>query len=457
MKSIIKVCPVTKDEEITVTFNTLTSKGMGVAKVKGYTLFVEDAFPGEEARIKILKIGKSFGYARILKRIKVSDDRVAFNNQISTMPLGNLKYEAQLRFKQNLIKEAMERIAKISNVAIKGIIGMECPWGYRNKAQVPIREKDQKLITGFFKKRSHKVIEKDDFYIQDPKIDEAIIKIREILEKYNVKAYNEKGMTGNIRHIMVRRGFYTGELMIVLITRTVKFSCKSKIISSILAVLPETVSIVQNVNPTKTSVVLGKKTITLYGKDFYYDRLLGNIFAISSRSFYQINSLQTEKMYRCVIQAAELTGKELVVDAYCGIGTISLSLAPYAKEVLAVDILADAIVMAKKNAQMNKVKNIRFEVGLAEDIMTKWIKEDIIMDVLIVDPPREGLNKVFILAALKARPKKIIYVSCNPSTLARDLIMFNESGYKIKFIQPIDLFPQTLHVECVVSLECIRY
>ncbi|MFZ2263533.1 MAG: 23S rRNA (uracil(1939)-C(5))-methyltransferase RlmD, partial [Trichococcus flocculiformis] len=329
MKKQYTVAPVIKNEKMTVTFEDLTSEGMGVSKVEGYPLFVADGLPGERATIKVTKVGKSFGFARIEERLSSSPDRIPTRDvkgtRVGTMPLQNLRYSAQLAFKKNNVEQVMKRIAKMPEVEVKPTIGMENPWGYRNKAQIPVRQKDGKLVTGFFRTNTHELIPMENFQIQDPKIDEAIVKVRDILQEFNVKAYDEKKHTGNIRHIMIRRGYYTGEMMVVLVTRTAKLFPQSKIIPAILEALPEVVSIVQNVNPKQNNVILGDETIVLHGEDLYHDKLMGHTFAISSRSFYQVNPIQTEKLYKLAIEAAQLTGEETVIDAYCGIGTISLS------------------------------------------------------------------------------------------------------------------------------------
>jgi len=245
-------------------------------------------------------------------------------------------------------------------------------------------------------------------------------------------------------------------MMVVLVTRTAKLFPQSKIIPAILEALPEVVSIVQNVNPKQNNVILGDETIVLHGEDVYHDKLMGHTFAISSRSFYQVNPIQTEKLYKLAIEAAQLTGEETVIDAYCGIGTISLSLAEKAKHVYAMEVVPDAVKMAEMNAAANNIDNITFEVGAAEEVMPKWAAEGVKADVLVVDPPRKGLEPAFIEAALEIAPERIVYVSCNPATMARDLQLFHEGGYSVGSIQPVDLFPQTLHVETVVLMSRVE-
>ncbi|MER2294566.1 MAG: 23S rRNA (uracil(1939)-C(5))-methyltransferase RlmD [Desemzia incerta] len=448
--------PVNKNEQHTVTIEDLTFEGMGVAKINGYPLFIEDALPGEKAEVKIHKTGKTYGYAKVMNRLTSSKDRVPLKNRSYTRagiaPLQHMSYAAQLAFKKKQVANVMQRIARMPEVPVLDTMGMEEPWGYRNKAQVPVRKVEGLLTTGFFRKNSHDLIPMEDFYIQDPKIDEAIIAVRDIMREYGVKPYNEKDNTGNLRHIVVRRGYHTGEMMIVLVTRTAKLFPTSKIIPAIQEALPEVVSIVQNVNPRGTNVILGEEAIVLYGEDKYRDELMGNTFEISHRSFYQVNPLQTEKLYQTVLDFAAMTGEETVIDAYCGIGTITLALAKKAKEVYGIEIVEMAVEDAKRNAALNGVENVTYQLGAAEEVMLKWAEEERTADLLVVDPPRKGLEGQFIDAVLEMKPSKMVYVSCNPATLARDLALLAEGGYNVEKIQPVDLFPQTNHVESVTLL-----
>ncbi|MGE7367059.1 23S rRNA (uracil(1939)-C(5))-methyltransferase RlmD [Desemzia incerta] len=452
--------PVNKNEQHTVTIEDLTFEGMGVAKINGYPLFIEDALPGEKAEVKIHKTGKTYGYAKVMNRLTSSKDRVPLKNRSYTRagiaPLQHMSYAAQLAFKKKQVANVMQRIARMPEVPVLDTMGMEEPWGYRNKAQVPVRKVEGLLTTGFFRKNSHDLIPMEDFYIQDPKIDEAIIAVREIMREYGVKPYNEKDNTGNLRHIVVRRGYHTGEMMIVLVTRTAKLFPTSKIIPAIQEALPEVVSIVQNVNPRGTNVILGEEAIVLYGEDKYRDELMGNTFEISHRSFYQVNPLQTEKLYQTVLDFAAMTGEETVIDAYCGIGTITLALAKKAKEVYGIEIVEMAVEDAKRNAALNGVENVTYQLGAAEEVMLKWAEEERTADLLVVDPPRKGLEGQFIDAVLEMKPSKMVYVSCNPATLARDLALLAEGGYNVEKIQPVDLFPQTNHVECVALMSRVE-
>lgn len=452
----MKNYPVKKNETRQVEIIDLTHEGLGVAKIDGYPLFIENALPGEIMEIKVVKVGKSFGYGKVVTLIKASEDRVPVKDanftKVGISPLQHLAYGAQLQFKTEQVKTVMQRVAKLPDVPVNDTLGMKNPWGYRNKAQIPVRKINNQLQTGFFRKNSHELIPLEHYYIQDPKIDAAIGTIRDIMRRYNVKAYNEADNTGNLRHIVVRRGYFTGQMMIVLITRTPKLFPSSKIIPDILAMLPEVVSIVQNVNPKKTNVIFGDETLVLHGEDQIIDTIFDLQFEISARSFYQVNPQQTEVIYKKVKEYAALTGTEVVVDAYCGIGTIALTLAKDAKQVYGIEAVEAAVINAESNAVLNGITNATFSTGLVEELLPRMIEEGQTPDVVIVDPPRKGLETELVHTLIDAAPKRIVYVSCNPATLARDLALFAAGDYDIKEIQPVDNFPQTTHIESIALL-----
>ncbi len=358
-----------------------------------------------------------------------------------------------MKFKQKLVSDLLQK-AHLADLAVEQTLGMAEPYAYRNKAQVPVRELDGKLTAGFFKRGSHNFLPLTDFLIQDKRIDEVIQKVLAILQKNQVTAYDEATHSGILRHIMVRRGHYSKEVMVVLVTRTNKLLNKEAIVNEIMAACPDVVSLQQNINSKQTNVILGDKTQVLAGKEYITDQLNGLKFEISAKSFYQVNPTQTEKLYQEAIKRAGLTGSETVIDAYCGIGTISLSMAKHAKKVYGVEIVEAAIADAKKNAALNNLDNLEFEVGNAEDWMATWQEQGIKPDVIMVDPPRKGLTQSLIESATKMQPQKIVYVSCNPATLVRDLQSFMELGYDVtQPILPVDQFPQTAHVETVTVLE----
>ncbi|MGN5977261.1 23S rRNA (uracil(1939)-C(5))-methyltransferase RlmD [Enterococcus faecalis] len=453
---LMKNYPVKKNDVIEVEIIDLTHEGLGVAKVDHYPLFIENALPGEKLEIKVLKTGKSFGYGKVLTVLKSSEQRVPVKDEnftkVGISPLQHLAYGAQLSFKTQQVENVMQRVAKLPEVPVLPTIGMNDPWHYRNKAQIPVRKIDNQLQTGFFRKNSHDLISMEHFYIQDPEIDAAIVKIRDIMRKYSVKPYNESDNTGNLRHIVVRRGYHTGEMMVVLITRTPKLFPISKIVPDILEAIPEVVSIVQNVNPKRTNVIFGDETILLHGSEKITDTIFDLKFEISARSFYQVNPQQTEVMYQKVKEYAALTGNEIVVDAYCGIGTIGLTLAQDAKQVYGIEVIEEAVKDAENNAKLNNIENATFTAGLAEELLPKLVENGLQPDVVVVDPPRKGLDGQLVNTLIETQPERIVYVSCNPATLARDIALLTEGGYEAKEIQPVDNFPQTTHIETVALL-----
>lgn len=449
--------PIEKNQELEVTVTDLTYLGMGVAKTEGYPIFIENALPEEKIKVKIVKVGKKFGFGKILTIIQESPHRQAVENEdllrTGIAPLSHLQYEQQLKFKQEQVKNIVIKTAKMPEIQVKDTIGMDQPFGYRNKAQIPVRKIKGVLQTGFYRKNSHELVPIDHFYIQDPAIDAAIIVIREILQQFEVKTYNEKDNSGFLRHIIVRRGHHSHEMMVVLVTRKKHFPQGEKIAQKIQEKLPEVVSIMQNINPEQTNVILGSEEKILLGRSFIYDQLLGKKFRISPKSFYQVNTQQTEVLYQKAFDLADLKATDTVIDAYSGIGTIGLSLADQVAHVYGMETIKQAVVDAQENAKLNDIENAKYVTGKAETVMPQWQKEGIQPNVIFVDPPRKGLEQSFIETACEMNPEKIVYISCNPATMARDLNVFADSGYFTDSIQPVDLFPQTHHIETVMVLQ----
>ncbi|MBO3649433.1 MULTISPECIES: 23S rRNA (uracil(1939)-C(5))-methyltransferase RlmD [Bacillus amyloliquefaciens group] len=451
--------PIEKNEYYDVTFEDLTHEGAGVAKVQGFPIFVPNALPEEKAQIKVTRVKKGFAFGRLIELKEESphrtDAQCPIYKQCGGCQLQHMTYEGQLLFKQKQVKDVLERIGKLdlSKVTVHPTLGMEDPWNYRNKAQVPVGEREGGLVAGFYQQRSHDIIDMSACLIQQSKNDEAVQAVKDICTSYGVKAYNEERHKGWLRHIMVRYGVVTGEMMIVFITRTSDFPHKAKIIEDITTQFPHVKSIVQNINPNKTNVIFGNETNVIWGEEYIYD-LIGDVkFAISARSFYQVNPEQTKVLYDKALEYAELQGEENVIDAYCGIGTISLFLAKQAKKVYGVEIVPEAIEDAKRNAELNGITNAEFAVGEAETVIPKWYKEGITADTLVVDPPRKGCDEALLRTIIDMKPKRVVYVSCNPGTLARDLRVLEDGGYQTLEVQPVDMFPHTNHVECVAVLE----
>ena len=448
--------PVQRNQYIEIDITGLGHDGEGVGKYQGYTLFVSGALPNEQAKVKVIKLNKNYGYGRLIEIIKPSPDRVepkcTVYEQCGGCQLQHLSYQAQLAEKTKLVENNLKRIGKIEDVIIHPTLGMDNPWNYRNKSQVPLAEREGGLVAGFYAKGTHDVINMKQCIIQQERNDTIIQDIREIAEALGIEAYNETTHSGIIRHVVTRSGTNTGETMLILVTRIKDFHNKDLFVNRIIERLPNLTSLIQNVNEERTNVILGYKSITLAGQDVIYDTIGDIKFAISPRSFFQVNPEQTKVLYDKALEYANLTGNETVIDAYCGIGTISLFLAKKAKQVYGVEIVAEAIKDAKENAKLNSINNVTFQTGPAEKVIPAWNKQGINADVIVVDPPRKGLANELIETILSLQPKRVVYVSCNPSTLARDLRLLEDGGYKTLEVQSVDMFPQTMHVECIIMM-----
>lgn len=449
--------PVQKNDILDVTFEDLSHEGSGVAKVDGYTLFVPEVLPGERASIKVLKTKKGYGYGKLLNLLETSSDRVQppcpIFDKCGGCQLQHLSYEGQLRQKRKTVKETLARIGGLPDVPVHPVLGMDNPWRYRNKAQVPIGESEGGLIAGFYQRGSHRIIDMDACLIQDETNDKVVQLVKGICDDYGVHAYNEEKHRGTLRHVAVRYGQNTGEIMVVLVTKDINLPSRKAIVRAITNAIPDVKSIVQNVNPRRTNTIFGEETRVLWGRDVIHDSIGGIKFAISALSFYQVNPVQTKVLYDKALEYAQLDGTETVVDAYCGIGTISLFLAGQAGHVYGVEIVPEAIEDARRNAELNKLKNVVFEVGKAEEVIPAWHKKGVKADVIVVDPPRKGCDEALLQTIIKMKPKRLVYVSCNPATLARDLRILEDGGFKTEEVQPVDMFPQTMHVECVALLQ----
>ncbi|QUW23625.1 23S rRNA (uracil(1939)-C(5))-methyltransferase RlmD [Sporosarcina sp. Marseille-Q4063] len=448
---------VNKNDRLNVYVEDLTHDGSGVAKVEGYPLFIPGALPGEEAEIQVMKTMKRYGFAKLLNVTKESPDRVIPPCHVfwecGGCQLQHLSYEAQLLQKQKTVRDVMERIGKIPHVPVHPVKGMDDPWRYRNKSQIPFSERNGEVVSGFYRSRTHHIVDTDVCIIQGEEADEIMSTLKHEMHSMGIEAYDERTNRGMLRHLIVRKARATGELMVVLVTRSKKFPQKDAAIELIKRVVPDVTSIMQNVNSEKTNVIFGNKTFLLYGKPFIVDTIGDIKFEISARSFYQVNSEQTEVLYEQALEYAQLTGTESVIDAYCGIGSISLFLAQNAKEVYGVEIVPQAIEDAKRNAELNGIDNAHFEAGPAEEVIPKWYAEGKRFDVLVVDPPRKGCDEKLLDTILEYKPKRIVYVSCDPATLARDLRILEDGGYRTQEVQPVDMFPQSSHIEVVTWLE----
>ena len=449
--------PVKKNEEITLTFEDLTHEGNGVGKIDGYPLFVPYALPGEKAVVKVVKVNKNYGFGKLIEVKEPSSDRVEPPCDVfykcGGCQIQHMSYEMQLKMKQKQVKNLMHKIAHLSDVPVHPTIGMEDPWRYRNKGALPVGEKDGELITGFYRMRSHDIIsDMETCVVQDEVNDRMVEAVRRIANRFGITSYDEKKDKGTLRHIMVRTGRKTNEVMIILVTRTEKLPHQKEIVKELTETYPNIKSIIHNINNRRTNVIMGNKTKVIWGEPYIYDTIGDIRFAISAKSFYQINPYQTEKLYEKALEYAEITKDDIVIDAYCGIGTISLFMAQQAKKVYGVEVVPEAVEDGKKNATLNNMTNAEFFVGEAEKVMPWWKNQGLQPDVIVVDPPRKGCDEELLQAMIDMEPKRIVYVSCNPSTLARDLRILEDGGFQTKEIQPVDMFPQTMHVELVALM-----
>ena len=433
----------------------LSFEGKGVIKTLYGTCFVDGLFPGEEAYIQIeyKRAGSFFG--KVTKLNKKSPHRIQPRCGVCTACGGcqfqQLDYPAQLEYKTSKVKEAFKRVANL-DVDVKPCIGMENPYNYRNKVQVPLgKDPHGKLISGFYRSGTHKIIPIDECHIEDKRASEIIRIFKSLMKEFKYEPYNEDTGYGLFRHILIRTSYHYDEIMVTLVTTVDEFKGRNNFVKALINKCPSIKTIVQNINSRDTNVILGEKERILYGSGVIKDSILGVDFLISSKSFFQVNPVQVEKLYSKAIEFANIGENDDVFDAYCGIGTISLIAAKKARSVLGVEIVKEAIKDAKINAKLNKIDNVTFICDDAGKCLEKLNAENKKFDVIMVDPPRKGLDDKFIKALLNVKPNRLIYISCNPETQARDIKLLQEK-YNIEVIQAVDMFPFTFHVETVVSL-----
>ncbi|QHQ60522.1 23S rRNA (uracil(1939)-C(5))-methyltransferase RlmD [Anaerocolumna sedimenticola] len=453
---------INKNDELIIEIDDIGSEGEGIGKYQGYTLFVKNALPGDKVRVKAMKCKKNYGYARLMEVIEASPYRTTpqcgIADKCGGCSLMHLSYERQLLFKQNKVRNCLERIGGFKEELPLGpIIGMEEPYYYRNKAQFPVsRNKEGKVVMGFYAGGTHSIIDTDHCFIQAKENDKLIQIIRSFLENYNISIYEEEKHNGLVRHILTRIGYVTGEIMVCIVINGNELPHQDKLVQN-LREIPGMTSISLNINKANTNVILGDKVINLWGKSYITDYIGDIKYQISPLSFYQVNPQQTKRLYEIALKFADLHGDETVWDLYCGIGTISLFLAGKAKQVYGVEIIPQAIEDAKRNAEINQIINAEFFVGAAEDILPEKYKENnIYADVIVVDPPRKGCEESLLDTIILMAPKKIVYVSCDPATLARDLRYLCDRGYELIKVQAVDQFAHSVHVETVALLNCKR-
>lgn len=423
----------------------ISHEGKGVGKEDGLTIFIDGATLGDTVKAEITQMKKNFAIAKTLEIIKPSRHRVESNCKVSGecggCQLRELSYEKQLKMKTDKVKNDLKRLGKLEDVVVHDIIGMDKPIRYRNKAQVPVGEKN----IGFFKKGSNSIVDTDECVIQSKSTEKVMKIIREFINKYEVSDV--------IRHIVTRISFKTGDMMIIVVTKTPKLPHKEELIEMIRTQMPSVKSIIQNINNKRTNVVLGERNKIIYGHRKIIDYIGDLQFKISANSFFQVNPKQTKLLYEKALKFADLKGDEVVFDIYSGIGSLSLFLSKKAKKVYGVEVVKEAIEDAIENAELNNIKNVEFIEGTAETVLPKLYKDGKRADVVVLDPPRKGCEAEVLETLVDLKPEKIVYVSCNPSTLARDLKYLDENGFSVKEVQPVDMFAGSVHVECVALIE----
>lgn len=452
---------IKKNDILTVEITDTGIEGEGIGKTDGFILFVKDAVIGDTVQVKVMKAKKNYAYAKLEKVLVPSPFRVQphcpFHRQCGGCQLQPLSYEKQLEFKQNKIRNNLIRIGGFSpehiDACMEPIIGMKNPWHYRNKAQFPFGyDKEGNVVTGFYAGRTHNIIANTDCALGVEENKTVLETILAYMKKYGVSAYDETSGKGLIRHVLIRKGFASGQLMACVVINGNKLP-EEKTLAEELWKIPGMTSVSVNVNTERTNVILGKKVRVLKGEDKIEDSIGDVVFRISPLSFYQVNPVQTKKLYGQALEYAGLTGEETVWDLYCGIGTISLFLAKKAKKVYGVEIVPEAIADAKENAARNGITNAEFFVGKAEEVLPQKYEEDgVYADVIVVDPPRKGCDEKCLETMVRMRPERIVYVSCDSATLARDLKYLGERGYEVRKWRGCDMFPGTVHVETAVLL-----
>ncbi|MCL4462803.1 MAG: 23S rRNA (uracil(1939)-C(5))-methyltransferase RlmD [Firmicutes bacterium] len=447
--------PLVKGETIELAIESLNHEGEGVGRFRGFTVFVPNALPMEKITVKVISLHKNYARALLQSIATVSPQRVIpvceQYEQCGGCQLQHIAYAVQLQLKQKTVEAALQRIAGLS-MPVLPILGMEHPWHYRNKAQVPIGQQKNRIVAGFYEKRSHNIVELKCCHIQHQANDAVIHTVRNILQTLGITAYQEKEHQGLVRHVLARTSFATGETLVVIVANGTALPKQELFCNALREAIPNLCGIVQNVNTRRGNTILGKEDITLWGRPWLREKLEDLEFHVSPRSFFQVNPSQTSRLYQKALEYAALSGQETVFDLYCGIGTISLFLARSAAKVIGVESLAAAVEDARKNASINNISNATFYVGAAETVVPSLYKKGFRADVVVVDPPRKGCDQVLLETIIKMSPQRVVYVSCNPATLARDIKFLAENGFNPVEAQPVDMFPHTNHVETVVLI-----
>lgn len=450
----VSVPMICKNDQLIVTIEDYSNEGHGVARVDGYVLFIPGAAVGETLKVHVLKVGRSFGYAKIMEIHKPSPDRIPCDCAQAVRCGGcafrHIRYEAELRHKASKVENALRRIGGIDSPPMRPIIAAQNVTGYRNKAQYPIRKENGRTVAGFYAAGSHRIIESERCLLQPDVFDKLLSFTLDFMERHDLSAYDEQTGTGLVRHLYLRRGEKSGEIMVCLVLNG--SSLPDEFLPSLLSAFPQVKCVCINENRKKTNVILGENTHFLTERTYILDTLLGKEFAISPASFYQVNPAQTEPLYQKAAQLAEIDESQTVLDLYCGIGTIGICTGANAKELVGIEIVPQAVENAIQNAKRNHLENTRYLCADAKNGAARLIAEGYHFDTVIIDPPRKGCDRETLEALITLAPKKLVYISCDPATLARDVSLLTQSGFTLQSVTPVDLFPRTTHVECVALL-----
>jgi 23S rRNA (uracil1939-C5)-methyltransferase len=451
--------PVEKNQEILIDITSMGESGEGIGKLDGFTVFVQDAIPGDRVKTRLIKVKKAYAVGKLIQVIEPSEKRIEapcpYAAKCGGCQIQHMGYEAQLEQKRLFVESAMTRIGKL-DVEVEQVIGMDEPFRYRNKGQYPVGGSTQQPLIGFYRARSHDVIDMDACLLQSEAADRVVSVVKKAITQHGWQVYDEKTKKGLMRHILIRSASKTGDMMVVFVVNGKNLPGMKHVIDDLLEEVPEIKSIILNENKSKGNRVLGFKNRTLWGDDKITDYIGELSFEISPLSFFQVNPIQTEKLYSKALEFAQLTGDETVFDIYCGIGSISLFLAQNAGKVIGVEVVEDAVEDARANAKRNGLNNTEFHVGAAERVIPELYNKGYKADVVVVDPPRKGCDEIVLRTISEMNPERIVYVSCKPSTLARDLRILEDLGYETIAVQPVDMFPHTGHVETVVLMSRVE-
>ncbi len=447
-----------KNDLLQIKIEAMGNAGEGIGKIDGYPLFVKDALPGDLAEVRVTKVKKTYAFARLERVLEASPERTEprcpLHRRCGGCQIQALSYEKQLEYKEQKVREDLIRIGGFADPPVFPVLGMDEPYHYRNKAQFPFgRDREGRIVTGFYAGRTHTIVPGTECAIGVPENKQILELILDFMEKHGIAPYDETTGKGLLRHALIRKGFATGELMVCLVINGRSFPHVEELADRLFEI-PGMTSFSLNVNQKNTNVILGEEVIPVRGQTYITDRIGGVSYQISPLSFYQVNPVQTEKLYRTALEYAGLTGGETVWELYCGIGTISLFLARGAGQVYGVEVVPQAVEDARRNAALNGITNVVFYLGKAEEVLPeKYEKDGIRADVIVVDPPRKGCDSACLETMLRMEPERIVYVSCDPATLARDLkILCADGRYELSKVQPVDMFPHTAGIENVAQL-----